>query len=111
MLPAMQMLYINLADHTQRGTASSTYLFSFDVGVSLGMFFGGYISGLYSFETLYIVSSLLCLLGVAVYLLVSRSWFERRKLRSAAAEDFGTNKGFPGDSQTVERVDEGSSFE
>ncbi|GHU30006.1 MFS transporter [Betaproteobacteria bacterium] len=81
MLPAMQMLYINLADHTQRGTASSTYLFSFDVGVSLGMFFGGYISGLYSFEALYLVASLLCLLGVLMYLLVSRSWFERRKLR------------------------------
>jgi hypothetical protein len=43
------------------------------------MFFGGYISGLYSFETLYLVASLLRLLDVLVYLLVSRSWFERRK--------------------------------
>jgi MFS family permease len=81
MLPAMQMLYINLAGHRQRGTASATYLLGFDVGVSIGMLLGGYISGLASFERLYIVSSLLCLAGAVMYLLVSKPWFERKRLR------------------------------
>ncbi|GHT93773.1 MFS transporter [Betaproteobacteria bacterium] len=81
MLPAMQILYINMADSTQRGTASATYLLGFDVGVSIGMFTGGYISALASFEALYIIDALLCLVGVVVYQLVSRPWFERKKLR------------------------------
>ncbi|MDR1890244.1 MAG: MFS transporter [Zoogloeaceae bacterium] len=81
LLPAMQMLYVNMAENSQRGTASATYLLGFDVGVAIGMFSGGYISGLASFEALYIVDSVLCFLGVALYLLVSRPWFERKRLR------------------------------
>jgi predicted MFS family arabinose efflux permease len=81
MLPAMQILYINMAEHTQRGTASSTYLLGFDVGVSIGMLASGYISALASFEALYIVDALLCLVGVVLYLRVSRPWFERKRLR------------------------------
>ena len=80
MFPALQTLYINLAENNRRGTANSTYLVGFDLGLALGMLIGGVISG-YSFELLFILSSVLCFLSVIVYWFVSRPLFERKRLR------------------------------
>ena len=41
MFPAFQTMFINLAPHTQRGTANSSLLISWDVGVGLGIMIGG----------------------------------------------------------------------
>jgi len=81
MFPALQTLYINLAKNNQRGTANSTYLVGFDLGLALGMLVGGYISGHFSFEALFMVSSGLCLLSVVVYWVFSIKVFERKRLR------------------------------
>lgn len=81
MFPALQTLYINMAENSQRGTANSTYLVGFDLGLALGMLIGGIISGHFSFETLFMVASALCALSVFVYLFVSRPIFEKKKLR------------------------------
>jgi MFS family permease len=81
MFPALQTLYINMAEHSQRGTANSTYLVGFDLGLSLGMLAGGYISGTWSFEAMYRTASALCALSIPVYWTVSRPRFERLRLR------------------------------
>ncbi|GAB6011757.1 MFS transporter [Viscerimonas tarda] len=81
MFPALQTLYINMAENNQRGTANSTYLVGFDLGLALGMLVGGYISGIYSFEGLFFVAACLCVLSVVVYWLVSRPLFEKKRLR------------------------------
>ena len=41
MWPAFQTMFINLAPHTQRGTANSSILISWDIGVGLGILVGG----------------------------------------------------------------------
>lgn len=81
MFPALQTLYINLAENSQRGTANSTYLIGFDLGLALGMLVGGYITGFMSFEALYLIAAALCLLSVVVYWFSSRTIFERKRLR------------------------------
>lgn len=81
MFPALQTLYINLAENSQRGTANSTYLIGFDLGLAIGMLLGGYITGFFSFETLYLVASGLCLFSVLIYWTCSRVVFERNRLR------------------------------
>lgn len=81
MFPALQTLYINMAENNQRGTANSTYLIGFDLGLALGMLIGGYITGFMSFETLYLVAAGLCMLSVIMYWFVSRIIFEKKKLR------------------------------
>ena len=81
MFPALQTLYINLAENNQRGTANSTYLIGFDLGLALGMLVGGYLTGYFSFETLYMVASGLCAISVVVYWTCSRVIFERKRLR------------------------------
>lgn len=81
MFPALQTLYINMAENNQRGTANSTYLVGFDLGLALGMLVGGYISGIYSFEVLFLVASGLCFFSVLVYQTISKGLFERKRLR------------------------------
>ena len=81
MFPALQTLYINMAENNQRGTANSTYLVGFDLGLALGMLVGGYISGIYSFEVLFLVASGLCFFSILVYQTISKRLFERKKLR------------------------------
>jgi MFS family permease len=81
MFPALQTLYINLAENSQRGTANSTYLIGFDLGLAIGMLLGGYITGFFSFGALYLVSSALCIISVAIYWRYSRVIFEKKRLR------------------------------
>lgn len=81
MFPALQTLYINLAENNQRGTANSTYLIGFDLGLALGMLVGGYITGYFSFETLYLVASVLCVISVFVYWFFSKPIFDKNRLR------------------------------
>ena len=43
MFPAYNTLFVNLAPNSQRGTATSTYLTSWDVGIGIGLMIGGSI--------------------------------------------------------------------
>lgn len=42
--PAMQTMFLNMAPNEQRGTANSTILTSWDLGVGLGIIGGGYVA-------------------------------------------------------------------
>jgi MFS family permease len=81
MFPALQTLYINIGENRERGTANSTYLIGFDLGLALGMLVGAYITAHVSFSALYLASSGLCLVSIALYALVSRRVYERKRLR------------------------------
>jgi predicted MFS family arabinose efflux permease len=78
-VPAFQCLFVNVAPHDKRGTATSTFLTSFDVGVSLGMLIGGYVSQRFSYETTYYLSSLFCASSSAVYVFKVIKSYERNK--------------------------------
>lgn len=81
MFPALQTLYVNMARNDQRGTANSTYLVGFDLGLSLGMLIGGYISGVFSFEALYFTAAATGIVSMFIYWTSSRVVFEKKKLR------------------------------
>lgn len=80
LFPALQMLYINMAPNSKRGTANSTYYLAFDLGLAIGMLVGGYISGIFDFEVLYMVSAGVCFLSIFIYHFNSRKVYESRKL-------------------------------
>ncbi|MFT4072255.1 MAG: MFS transporter [Dysgonamonadaceae bacterium] len=81
MFPALQTLYINMGENSRRGTANSTYLIGFDLGLALGMLIGAYITANISFSSLYRIDSILCLLSIVLYYTVSQKVYEKRRLR------------------------------
>lgn len=81
MFPAFQTMYINLAPHTQRGTANSSLLISWDVGVGLGILIGGVVVEYFGYGASFWVSAIINLLGVVGFLFFARKLFLRDKLR------------------------------
>lgn len=57
MFPAYNTLFVNLAPNSERGTAVSTYLTSWDVGVSTGLLVGGMVSEYLGFDIAYFIGA------------------------------------------------------
>ena len=79
--PAYNTLFVNLAEHNQRGTANSTYLTSWDVGIGLGLVLGGIVSQHTSFAFAYLIGGTLCLISAIYFTLYVGPHFNHNKLR------------------------------
>lgn len=79
--PAFQNMFINLAEHNQRGTANSTILTSWDLGMGTGMLLGGLLTEFLGYSQAFWVIVLLNASGAAFYYLFARGHYERHKLR------------------------------
>ena len=79
-VPAFQCLFVNVAPHSLRGTATSTYLTSFDVGVGIGMLLAGFISAHISLSAAYLFGSLCCVASLFVYWHWTKASYERNKI-------------------------------
>lgn len=80
LFPSLQTIYNNMAPSTKRGTANSTYLTGFDLGIGIGMLVGAYLADLYGFSVMYLITALASFLAVFVYWYYSRGVYERYKL-------------------------------
>ncbi|MBO7277670.1 MAG: MFS transporter [Bacteroidales bacterium] len=81
MFPAFQTMFINLAPHTQRGTANSSLLISWDVGVGLGILIGGIVVEYFGYGASFWFSAIINLLGVMGFLFFARKLYLRDRLR------------------------------
>ena len=80
MWPAFQNMMINMATHNQRGTANSTILISWDIGMGLGILFGGIIAEHLGYGAAFWTVAAANATGVILYLLYTRSFFLHRKI-------------------------------
>ena len=67
MFPAYNTLFVNLAPNSQRGTATSTYLTSWDVGIGIGMLTGGYIAEVRTFDKAYLFGACLTIVSMLYF--------------------------------------------
>jgi MFS family permease len=81
MFPAFNTMFVNLARNNQRGTATSTYLTSWDVGIGLGLAAGGHIAEIYSFQGAYFFGGCLSLLSILVFSRIIAPFYHKNKLR------------------------------
>ena len=81
MFPAYNTLFVNLAPNNQRGTATSTYLTSWDVGIGIGMLTGGYIAEIASFRISYLFGAALTVVSLFYFLFKAGPHFNKNKLR------------------------------
>lgn len=80
MFPAMQSMFIALAPNSRRGTANSTLLVSWDVGIGLGIVAGGAIAQYYSYAAAFTNAYIVNALGVAFFWLYVRGHYRRHRL-------------------------------
>lgn len=78
--PAFQNMIINVAHHHERGTANSTILVSWDVGMGLGILIGGVIAELFSYTAAFWTVAIVNLIGVVLYFLRTQQFFLSRRL-------------------------------
>ena len=81
LFPAYQTMFINLAPHTQRGTANSTLLTSWDLGIGAGILLGGVITETISYQMAFWVAVGMELAGVTTFFLMVRKHFLTNKVR------------------------------
>lgn len=81
MYPAFQNMFINLAENSQRGTANSSILTSWDAGLGLGVLFGGILSEHFGYHSAFWAALVMNAAGVLWYFLHVRGHFEANKLR------------------------------
>ena len=81
MYPAFQTMFINLAENSQRGTANSSILTSWDAGVGLGVLLGGLFSEYWGYHSAFWTAVLVNVFGILFYFTSIRSHFESHKLR------------------------------
>lgn len=82
LFPALQTIYINIAPASQRGTANSTYLTGFDLGIGIGMLVGAYIEEKSGFTSMYLTTAFLGVIALIIYWFYSRKVYEKNKLQS-----------------------------
>lgn len=79
--PGMQTMFVNLAEHNQRGTANSTMLTSWDVGLGLGVLAGGAIAEYLGYGAAFWLAWIVNLCGVIAFFTFARKHFINNKLR------------------------------
>jgi len=78
MWPAFQNMTICVASNSQRGTANSTILVSWDIGMGLGILLGGVISELMSYSAAFWMVVLINASGVALFFMATKQFFLKR---------------------------------
>ena len=77
--PAFQNMMINVAENNERGTANSTLLTSWDLGLGLGVLFGGVIVEYFSYSAAFWSIVGVHVVGLQMFFLATRSFFLSRK--------------------------------
>ena len=80
MWPAFQNMMISMAHHNERGTANSTILISWDVGMGLGILAGGAIAEHYGYNAAFWTVTVANAIGVILYFLKTQFFFLRRRI-------------------------------
>lgn len=80
MYPAFLNMFIKMARNDQRGTANSSILTSWDVGMGLGIVMGGFLLEYVSYSAAFWGAAVMQALGTLLFYLFTRSFFTRRRL-------------------------------
>ena len=82
MWPAFQNMTINVATNSQRGTANSTILISWDIGMGLGILLGGVIAEFLGYSAAFWTVVVVNATGVLTFFLATKAFFLQRNLNA-----------------------------
>ena len=81
MFPAFQTMFINLATNEQRGTANSTMLVSWDIGMGLGILIGGIAAEYFGYHAAFWSAWVVNIIGIIIFYLYGRRTYLNGRLR------------------------------
>ena len=82
MWPAFQNMMISMAHHNERGTANSTILISWDIGMGLGILAGGAIAEHLGYTTAFWSVAVMNAIGVLLYFFKTKQFFLSRRVEA-----------------------------
>ena len=80
MYPAFLNMFISVARHDQRGTANSSILISWDIGMGLGILLGGVVAENIGFTEAFHTVAFMQGAGTLLFIFFTRRFFEKRRL-------------------------------
>lgn len=80
MYPAFLNMFVKMARHDQRGTANSSILISWDLGMGLGILVGGVIAEYIGFTEAFAVAAAMQILGSLLFVGLTARFFIKRQL-------------------------------
>ena len=80
--PAFQNMTINVAHNNQRGTANSTILVSWDIGIGLGILIGGIVAEHLGYGAAFWTVAGANVIGTLLYFLRTKHFFLQRNLNA-----------------------------
>ena len=82
MYPAVQTMFLNMAPNEQRGTANSTILTSWDLGIGIGIIGGGYVAEhLGGYNSAFIMSAVVSVLSMLFFILYAKKQYLINKIQ------------------------------
>ena len=84
MYPAVQTMFLNMTSNDKRGTANATILTSWDLGVGLGIIFGGYVAEhLGGYNSAFLMSAIVSALSVIFFLSYAKKDYLDKELSNS----------------------------
>lgn len=81
MYPAFLNMFIGVARNDQRGTANSSILISWDLGMGLGILLGGFLAEVFSFGVAFWFAAAIQAAGAALFIFFTSNFYTKRALR------------------------------
>lgn len=83
MYPAVQTMFLNMTTNDKRGTANATILTSWDLGIGMGIIFGGYVAEhLGGYNSAFIMAATVSLMSVIFFLSYAKKAYLRNRIRN-----------------------------
>lgn len=80
MYPAFLNMFVKVARHDQRGTANSSILISWDMGMGLGILVGGFLAEMLGYGAAFWFAAAIQAVGAALFIFATARFYTRRAL-------------------------------
>jgi len=82
--PAAQNMIIGMAHHNERGTANSTLLVSWDVGMGIGVLLGGFVAEHAGYRAAFVTVAAAHVLSLVMFVFFTRASYLRHRVERSA---------------------------
>ena len=70
--PSLQAMAVNSSSLDRRGSANSTFLCAYDIGIGVGGFLAGFLIDLVGYKYMFLIISIANIISIIIYMLFGR---------------------------------------